>query len=408
MAEEEKKGGPTDEDLERIKDTNVEGIGSKENRDLRKKAAETEKAWKGAGEEPGIQVWRIEKFKVKKWPKSRYGEFYSGDSYIVLHTIKVENKLAYDVYFWLGAETTQDEAGTAAYKTVELDDLLGDLPVQYREVNGNESERFLKLWKKIRILDGGVESGFNKMKPDEYKPKLLHITGYKKHVEVFQVPMTVGSLTSHDSFILDQGLTLYLFHGDKASNWEKRTASFEVNDIKAARHGKVDEVHIIDGIEEKNEEADKFWELLGGKPESLPEEVKKDDDERNTMLRMLKVSDESGTMKVTTVTEGYVDIEKLESGDVFICDFGLTLYIWVGSGANKAEKKKAMSHAVQYLQELMRSTNIPVCRVVEGREPDHFLKLMKEGKNHQGWNAEMMTYGFIGRRHSLHVARDSQ
>jgi len=407
MAEEEKKGGPTDEDLERIKDTNVEGIGSKENRDLRKKAAETEKAWKGAGEEPGIQVWRIEKFKVKKWPKSRYGEFYSGDSYIVLHTIKVENKLAYDVYFWLGAETTQDEAGTAAYKTVELDDLLGDLPVQYREVNGNESERFLKLWKKIRILDGGIESGFNKMKPDEYKPKLLHITGFKKHVEVFQVPMTVESLTSHDSFILDQGLTLYLFHGDKASNWEKRTASFEVNDIKAARHGKVDQVHIIDGIEEKNEEADKFWELLGGKPESLPEEVKKDDDERNTMLRMLKVSDESGSMKVTTVTEGYVDIEKLESGDVFICDFGLTLYIWVGNGANKAEKKKAMSHAVQYLQELMRSTKIPVCRVVEGREPDHFLKLMKEGKSH-GWNAEMMTYGFIGRRHSLHVARDSQ
>jgi len=407
MAEEEKKGGPTDEDLERIKDTNVEGIGSKENRDLRRKAAETEKAWKGAGEEPGIQVWRIEKFKVKKWPKSRYGEFYSGDSYIVLHTIKVENKLAYDVYFWLGAETTQDEAGTAAYKTVELDDLLGDLPVQYREVNGNESERFLKLWKKIRILDGGIESGFNKMKPDEYKPKLLHITGFKKHVEVFQVPMTVESLTSHDSFILDQGLTLYLFHGDKASNWEKRTASFEVNDIKAARHGKVDQVHIIDGIEEKNEEADKFWELLGGKPESLPEEVKKDDDERNTMLRMLKVSDESGSMKVTTVTEGYVDIEKLESGDVFICDFGLTLYIWVGNGANKAEKKKAMSHAVQYLQELMRSTKIPVCRVVEGREPDHFLKLMKEGKSH-GWNAEMMTYGFIGRRHSLHVARDSQ
>jgi len=404
MAEEEKKGGPTDEDLERIKDTNVEGIGSKENRDLRKKAAETEKAWKGAGQEPGIQVWRIEKFKVKKWPKRRYGEFYSGDSYIVLHTIKVENKLAYDVYFWLGAETTQDEAGTAAYKTVELDDLLGDLPVQYREVSGNESQRFLKLWEKIHILDGGVDSGFNKMKPDEYKPKLLHITGHKKHVEVFQVPLSVGSLTSHDSFILDEGLTLYLFHGNKATNWEKRTASFEINDIKAARHGKVDEVHIIDGIEEKNEEADKFWELLGGKPESLPEEVKKDD-ETVAGLRMLKVSDESGSMKVTTVTEGYVDIEKLESGDVFICDFGLTLYIWVGNGANKEEKKKAMLHAVQYLQEQKRSTKIPVCRVLEGREPDHFSKLMKEGKTH-GWDAEMMTFGFIGRRHSDVVARD--
>ena len=64
------------------------------------------------------------------------------------------DKLLYDVYFWLGAETTQDEAGTAAYKTVELDDFLDDEPVQYREVQGNETKNFLDLFKKIKILEG--------------------------------------------------------------------------------------------------------------------------------------------------------------------------------------------------------------------------------------------------------------
>jgi len=33
----------------------------------------------------GLWIWRIEKFKVVPWPKEEYGNFFSGDSYIVLH-----------------------------------------------------------------------------------------------------------------------------------------------------------------------------------------------------------------------------------------------------------------------------------------------------------------------------------
>jgi gelsolin len=68
------------------------------------------------------------------------GTFYAGDSYIVLHvrgllladkvahvsqtyTVRSDSEeLAHDLHFWLGRNTSTDEAGTAAYKTVELDD----------------------------------------------------------------------------------------------------------------------------------------------------------------------------------------------------------------------------------------------------------------------------------------------
>ena len=99
------------------------------------------------------------------WPKDQYGEFYNGDSYIILNTFKepgnevnaaldttvqhspctnysnykhrcmincsvhcillcILQELKYDLHFWIGQYSTQDEYGTAAYKTVELDTLV--------------------------------------------------------------------------------------------------------------------------------------------------------------------------------------------------------------------------------------------------------------------------------------------
>ena len=74
----------------------------------------------------------------------------------MLHTYKEDDSdtLKHNVHFWLGANTTQDEAGSAAYKTVELDDFLGQLPVQYRQVQACESKEFLELFPKITVLSG--------------------------------------------------------------------------------------------------------------------------------------------------------------------------------------------------------------------------------------------------------------
>lgn len=72
----------------KLEDSNMANYGSEEHKQMRKDAAQKEPAWDGIGQEKGLQIWRIEKFKVKHWPKDRYGEFYGGDSYIILHTME--------------------------------------------------------------------------------------------------------------------------------------------------------------------------------------------------------------------------------------------------------------------------------------------------------------------------------
>ena len=70
------------------KDSNMALFGSETEKNVKKESAETEPAWEGAGEKVGLQIWRIVKFKVEHWSRDQYGEFYEGDSYIILNTYK--------------------------------------------------------------------------------------------------------------------------------------------------------------------------------------------------------------------------------------------------------------------------------------------------------------------------------
>ena len=92
---------------------------------VKQMALKEKSVWENVGQQVGLEIWRIENFQVVPWPKEQYGKFFSGDSYIVLNTYKKNPShaaLSYDVHFWLGCKSSKDEWGTAAYKTVEIDD----------------------------------------------------------------------------------------------------------------------------------------------------------------------------------------------------------------------------------------------------------------------------------------------
>jgi len=354
----------------KLEDSNIALYGSKDHKDAKLNAAKSEAAWEGAGKVAGLQIWRIEKFKVVAWPKDQYGKFYDGDSYIVLNTYKSpenDSKLLYNVHFWLGSGTTQDEMGTAAYKTVELDDLLGDLPVQYREVQGSESPQFLALFhNQIAILKGGIDSGFKAVKPEDYQPRLLHCKGAKV-VRSTQVDLAASSLNDGDVFILDLGLLIYQWNGKSAGIHEKRKGAEIIETYKKERNGKPKSI-VLDSLE--NDEL--FWKTLGGKPAKIADATS-DADVKQVNKILFKISDATGTLVQTKVAESAI-LKKsdLIADDVFLVDAGDVVYAWIGKGASKAERSNGIINATKYLETAKKPKGTIVSRVMQGAETPAF------------------------------------
>jgi len=361
----------------KIADSNIELLGSDVEKKVKLASAQTEKAWEGVGKYSGLNIWRIEKFKVVAVDRKSYGQFFTGDSYILLHTYTKKDstgsdKLYWDIHFWLGASTTQDEAGTAAYKTVELDTFLGGAPVQHREIENHESELFLSYFTKqggIRILEGGIQSGFNHVKPTEYKTRLLHLKG-KKFVRVLQVPVSHNSLNSGDAFILDAGMKLYTFIGKKAGIAEKQRVGQLAQSLDDERGGKPSRVTINEG--DKGEDAAAFWKEIGGEGAIGAEACDDEDWEKKTHKKLYSFSDSSGKEEFKLKSDGKIAKKDLDTKDAFVVDLGNQVYVWVGKGASEKEKKKALSVAQRFLKDQGRGSWIPIASVAEGSEPPHF------------------------------------
>lgn len=354
--------------------SNIANLGTDLEKKVRSKAAEGEAQWKDAGKKPGLEVWRVVNFTIQDWPQKQYGEFYDGDSYIILHTYKkspTSQSLSWDLYFWLGKRTTQDEAGTAAYKTVELDDLLGGAPIEHREVQEHESSEFLKLFEgKIRYLSGGADSGFNHVGPEKYRPRLLQLRGRsnnKNDVSAKERPLSRDSLNSGDVFILDQGLTVYQWAGSSAGIFEKNKASQIARALDDERRGQV-KIVVLNG-EANDEDSAPFWQALGG--HGPVKSSAEGDKEANANTgtgpkKLFRVHDND--FKEVPVAKS-----SLASDDVFVFDAVCEIFVWVGQGSSKQERAKSLHFAQDYLQKSGRPLYLPLTRIYEGGENEVFL-----------------------------------
>jgi len=352
-----------------IAGSNIENLGSDLEWKIKQASAQTEQAWHGVGNREGLRIWRIEKFHVVPWPEEKYGTFYNGDSYIVLHTYKDEGgEFHYDIHFWLGQNTSLDEAGTAAYKTVELDTLLDDKPIQHREVEGFESRLFLSYFKKgVYILDGGIDSGFFHVEPEKHHNRLLKIKGVYRCVHCRTVPLSRESLNSGDVFILDlqQLGKVFQFNGAESGAFEKHKAAEVITDMKQRRRF---ELIVLDEDSPTSDDND-FWAAIGGKGAIAKQDAEDSLEKKRTDLKLFRLSDRTGALNFEKIAEGKnIRIEMFTPDDVYLVDKGYIVYIWVGSGSSKQEKKSGMTYAQKYIKDYHNNLPLPITVLPQSSE----------------------------------------
>lgn len=324
-----------------------------------------------------LDIWRIENMQKVPVPKSQYGQFFSGDSYILLYTYLAKNREKYIIYFWQGRDSSSDEKGASALLTKQLDDSMNGEPVQVRVVQNKEPNHFLALFKgRMVVHHGGVASAFNNRSDvstiDLEGVGLYHVHGTSAiNTRAAQVAATASSLNSGDTFILRTPDAIHVWQGAASNDEERQVAHNIANVIKGNRA-----VHTVN----EDSESDAFWEALGGKGD-YPR-VKTID----------QAAYEPRLFHCTTASRGYFTVEEIPdfsqedliNDDVMLLDAYDEIYVWVGHDATKEERDKAITTALEYVKNAKdgRSADTPIFKVLAGSEPPNFTC------HFHGWNDE--------------------
>eukprot|EP00917_Polyrhabdina_sp_WS-2016_P012927 GHVP01028274.1.p1 GENE.GHVP01028274.1~~GHVP01028274.1.p1 ORF type:complete len:375 (+),score=75.48 GHVP01028274.1:33-1157(+) len=356
-----------------LSDTNLALVGSEVDLFNRKNIAETEDAWRGAGQKTGVEVWRVENrwegnvpiWGVRRW--TEIGTFHDGDSFVVLHTTKkseVSDALLHDIHYWIGKDSTQDEYGVAAVKAVELDDFFGGRAIQHREIQMYESQQFKNLFPTMEYREGGFPSGFKKPPPPpnvEYALYLISKDG--KSFKKENKPVDITSLDHFHSFVLDLGSKVYVWHGDMSSGFIRHEALQLQREISSQRG-----FSLCKAIQDAD---DAFWAALGGSPGLVRIPVEQLEDPQigrgtRDVPFLWRLSDESGAMKLKKEKEGKLSKSDFDSNDVFFVDAGDRIFGWGGKACSPNEKRVA----ILLLQKFAEMVNFSVqCAALkEGQE----------------------------------------
>lgn len=224
------------------------------------------------------------------------------------------------------------------------------------EAQGDESDEFKELFPQIILMEGGVAAGWKTYEKEKYNPRLLRVRKDPgKQVTVYEVDKYFSSLVSDDAFIVDGGEEVYVWRGKGASGFEMTKANMTARAIKDNRNLQ-GQIPILDEGDAGTLKIMEKYLTVDPKDKASSNrgiKVTLRSGRRKKVKKMMKLSDESGTLTLTPLDD--VSKDNLDTKDAFLIDNGGKVLVWVGKEASKDEKRYGLLYAQKYLKE---STNI--------------------------------------------------
>lgn len=313
----------------------------------------------GTGEK---QIWRVEGNTKVPVDQTTYGQFYGGDSYLILYNYQHCGKMGQIIYMWQGIDSSQHEKGALSLLAIEMDEKLGGKPVQVRVVQGKEPAQLINLFGGMPMVvhKGGTSREGGQTKPAEIRLFQLraNAAGGTRAVEV---EATASELNSNDVFVLVTPATAFLWVGQGSKQAEKRGAQ-QLCDILG-----ISASELAEGCE-----TDDFWEALGGKTEYCTS-LRLRDSMDSHPPRLFACSNKTGRFMIEEVP-GEITQDDLASDDIMILDTWEELFVWIGNDANEEEKAEVMKSAAHYIKTdpSGRDPKTPVTMIKQGSEPPTF------------------------------------
>ncbi|XP_051923855.1 gelsolin-like isoform X2 [Hippocampus zosterae] len=308
------------------------------------------------------QVWRVEGQDKVPVDSSMVGQFWGGDSYVILYRYRHKERDGSIIYIWQGAESSQDELAASAILALQLDEELGGGAVQVRVVQGKEPAHFMSMFggQPMVVYKGGTSRERGQTQPASLRLFQIraNVAGDSRAVEV---RASSSSLNSSDVFLLASPSGCWMWKGCGSGSAE----------VEGARHLaqllREKPVQVDEGAEEED-----FWDALGGR-EDYCKSLRCEAQMEAHPPRLFACSNKTGTFLMEEVS-GELTQEDLAPDDVMLLDAWEQVFVWIGKDSQADEKRDAFVSASRYIESHPgnRDPRTPVVTVKQGFEPPTF------------------------------------